>query len=334
MRALVLHGPGRLALEDRPPLRPQPGWVRLAVEAVGLCSSDVERTHGGARHSPLVIGHEFCGRLLDPAGSLPVGVRVTAFPLIGCGRCFACAAEEHARCAQYDYVGSRRDGAMADEVLVPAAQILEVPGGVDVEDAALTEPLAVVVHALDRLVLEGPGDLAVVGGGFLGLLAVLVQRARGDTRRIVVVGREPARAKEIEGFGASFLTIADSTPRRGTFPFVLEAAGTASAACLSLELAAPGGQVVWMGNPSGDIGLPRDLAWDLLRRELTLRGTWNSRWPTDWTRAMALLQAGLRPSVLVDRRVDFPGVIGVLDEIGRRRATADGPSIRKAIVRP
>ena len=131
MKAWVLNKVGEIKFEevDRPV--PKEGEVLLRVRAAGICGSDIPRVYQtGAHRMPLIPGHEFSGAVeevglgVDPKwGGKAVGV----FPLIPCRKCEPCKAGHFELCRSYDYVGSRRDGAFAEFVTVPAANLLELP---------------------------------------------------------------------------------------------------------------------------------------------------------------------------------------------------------------
>ncbi len=349
MRAVTLTSPGHFALDEHPAPPLAAGLVRVAMRAAGVCSSDIARAHGAAYHHPLVLGHELAGVVLahgaEVTGAPTLGVPVTIFPLLPCFSCGPCAHEEYARCRDYDYLGSRRDGGFATHVDAPAWNLMPLPDGVSLADGALTEPLAVVVHALGRLGLEpgsaAAGPLAILGAGFLGLLAVAVLRVTHPGLAVTVLGRHPDKLARAAALGAATVgpdTHADVAD--ASFPLVLEAAGAPATFAASVRLAAPGGAVVWMGNPSGDVTLPRGLASQVLRKELTVRGTWNSTYrgasPSDWTRALALMAgtdgAPVRPTRFVTRTVDLAGVPGLLADLHAAKHSG-GSTELKALVR-
>ena len=179
MRSVVLVENGRFTIEHRPDSEPALDECLIRIHAAGICSSDVPRAFNrGAYSYPLVMGHELAG-IVEKCGSsvstFHPGDRVTVFPLLPCFQCDACAREAYAQCRNYGYYGSRRDGGFAERLAVKTWNLLKVPDTVSLDDAALTEPTAVVVHALGRLgLLDGAaaGELCILGSGFLGLIAV------------------------------------------------------------------------------------------------------------------------------------------------------------------
>ena len=119
MKALNLHAVGDLRYEDVPmPVR-QAGEVLLKVHACGICGSDLPRVFTkGTYHFPTIPGHEFAGEIVEADDPSLVGRRAAVFPLLPCRKCEACQVGEYAQCSDYDYYGSRRDGAFAEYIAV------------------------------------------------------------------------------------------------------------------------------------------------------------------------------------------------------------------------
>ena len=152
MQALVLHGVGDLRLEAVPRPDPEPGsrGVLVRIGSCGVCGSDIPRIFSKGTYSfPTVCGHEFAGTVEAVAAGIDTvapGDRVAVFPLLWCGECGPCREEKYAQCVDYDYLGSRCDGAFAEYVTAPPANLVPVPDGVSLEEAAMTEPAAVALQ--------------------------------------------------------------------------------------------------------------------------------------------------------------------------------------------
>ncbi|MBT7121835.1 MAG: alcohol dehydrogenase catalytic domain-containing protein, partial [Clostridia bacterium] len=131
MKALVLHKKGDLRLDEVEKPSPNENEVLLRVKAAGICGSDIDRViHGGVYSFPLIPGHEFAGQVEQVgAGVDPnlVGKRAAVFPLIPCKKCPSCEIGQYAQCEDYDYIGSRRNGAFAEYVVAPAANLVLAP---------------------------------------------------------------------------------------------------------------------------------------------------------------------------------------------------------------
>lgn len=294
MKAYVLHGIGDLCYEDRPLPEICPGWALVKVLAAGICSSDIPRIfEKGTYHFPTVPGHEFCGRVEAVADSADcgwVGKRVGVFPLIPCKKCPSCRKGQYETCESYDYLGSRRDGGFAEYAAVPVWNLIELPDTVSDVQGALLEPAAVALHAVRRAEIPNGGSVCIVGTGAIGLLAGQWAKLKG-AERVAVKGRSEAKRNLAGSCGLEYLT--NTTGEQ--FDRVIEAVGTENALSESLALSKPGGRLVLMGNPNGSMTLAQDAYWRILRKQLTLAGTWNSSFGTedsDWREAIRVASEG------------------------------------------
>ncbi len=316
MNALVLHGIGDLRHEEVPLPDVPPGWARIRVAFCGVCGSDIPRIFvKGAYHHPLICGHEFAGvveAMTPDGGNVMPGDRVTVFPLIWCGRCAACAERAYARCEHYDYLGSRRDGAFAEFVAAPTRNLLKVPENVGLDVAAMTEPAAVARHALRRIGARLDGKtVAIYGAGPIGLITAQWARAMGA--RAVALSDPIARKLAI----AQHLGFDTTVPDDGA-DITVDAAGAPPALLSALRAARRGGHVVLLGNPSGALNLPAELWSQLMRREVTMHGTWNSDFAVegecdDWKAALAAMADGrLVLAPLISHRVPLEEGVAAL----------------------
>lgn len=306
MKAYVLHGTGDLRYEDWPLPELQPGWALVRVLAAGICSSDIPRIfEKGTYHFPTIPGHEFCGQVEAVAGSADsswVGKRVGVFPLIPCKKCTSCEKGQYETCSNYDYLGSRRDGGFAEYAAVPVWNLLELPDTVGNVQGALLEPAAVALHAVKRAGIQSGDTVCVVGTGAIGLLAGQWAKIRG-AGQVVVKGRNEAKRKLVQRCGLEYCV-----ETRSSYDCVIEAVGTARALEESLALVVSGGRLVLMGNPDGDRTLPQNVYWSILRRQLTLIGTWNSSYGqagSDWQETLrAMCEEKLQTRALVTHVFD------------------------------
>lgn len=305
MKAYVLHGIGDLRYEDVPLPEIPSGWALVRVLAAGICSSDIPRIfEKGTYHFPTIPGHEFSGqveRVADESDSRWIGKRVGVFPLIPCKRCPSCEKGQYETCSNYDYIGSRRDGGFAEYVAVPVWNLIELPESVSDVQGALLEPAAVALHAAKRAGIFPGASVCVVGTGAIGLLAGQWAKHLG-AGRVVIKGRSESKRQIVQQCGLEYMQ--DARPGE-EFDCVIEAVGSARALEESLLLTAPGGRLLLMGNPDGPRALSQDLYWRILRKQLTLIGTWNSSYggaDSDWTEAVrAMAEGRLRTGGVVTR---------------------------------
>lgn len=325
MKAWVLHDINDLRWEERDLPAPGEGWVRIRVVAAGVCGSDLPRIfQTGAHRMPLVPGHEFAGEVdLVGAGveGLARGQRVSVFPLIPCRKCGPCRMGHVEMCRDYDYVGSRRDGAFAEFVTIPAWNLLKLPDNVSDEAGAMMEPLSVAVHAMRTGIGSGSQELpkeasvAVCGLGPIGFALILFLMQRGY-RNLYLIGNKDFQKNRAVSLGIPEERFFDSRQgdaaswlyeMTGGTDLFFECTGRNEALSIGVEGAGPVGRIVLVGNPHGNMALDRQIYWKILRNQLSLSGIWNSFYnggpEDDWHYAMSLLQSGqIKPESLITHR--------------------------------
>jgi L-iditol 2-dehydrogenase len=330
MLAQVLYAVGDLRYEAVPRPEPGPGQVLVRVAFCGVCGSDIPRTFvKGTYTFPTIIGHEFSGTVErcgpDVAGLSP-GQPVAVFPLIWCGQCPACEQGRYAQCADYDYLGSRSDGAFAQYVVAPRQNLLPVPAGVSLAAAAMTEPAAVALHAVRRAGPVVGQAVTIFGAGPIGLMAAQGARIMGAGQvllfDIVLEKLEMARSL---GFPLAFDSrsvdpvevVGQETAGQGAH-VCIEAAGVPPTMLQALAAARRGGRVVLLGNPVADVTLPAPLISQLMRREVAVLGTWNSDFSAtgnddDWRTVLHAMAAGqLQVEPLITHRIPLAATFKAL----------------------
>jgi threonine dehydrogenase-like Zn-dependent dehydrogenase len=307
VRAAVLEAPCRLFVRDLPPPTPRPGEVVVAVELAGVCGSDVALLTGKRPADyPLILGHEAIGHIVDAnATSLSPGQRVVLEPNIPCATCPVCIRGKGNVCAHKRSLGLNAPGVFADLVALPAAFAHALPAGLAPRDAVLIEPLAVALHACS-ISGVGTGDVVtVVGCGTEGLLLCQVALALGTRVLAADVRADSLSAAERLGVDATYLIEPDEPVERlatrmasdWSPTVVFEAAGAAPAVELAIHAVARGGRVVLVGLTAQTV--PVVPLW-FVRRGLTLLGSLIYDHPTDFARAIELLNA---------RQLDLAGLV-------------------------
>jgi len=260
MRAVVLTAPKKLELKEVPVPKPQSGQVLLKVEAVAVCRSDVSgylNKHPMIQ-PPRIMGHECAGtvEMLGPGVSRwhPGDQIVVETFFYACGACPGCRAGRYNVCNDVKVIGHNVDGAFAEYALANANFIYSKPPEVPFDEAALTEPLSVGVHAIRRCGI-GVGDFVVIlGAGAIGLMCLQVAKASGAEVLIAdLVDTKLALARKL---GADHVIDAKKentveAVRRITngemAPFVLEAVGRPETIKQMVEVASSGATLMPIG---------------------------------------------------------------------------------------
>ena len=288
MKAGVLYAPHDFRVEDRPMPRLGDGDVMIQVEYNGLCGTDATEftkgpmmvplttPHPNSKHvGPTILGHEFVGTVVEAGvGSrLAVGQRVACGAGISCGSCKWCAAGRTNLCERYYTLGLNTHGGLAEFVAAPDRICVEIPGELDMVNAALAQPFAVGLHAVDRAELRGGETVVVLGCGAIGSFVIAALAARGF--EITAVDIDPSRLAVATSLGATttHLINRDMSDENvaellGTpADCVIETSGVPGAVQRAIRLVVRGGKVVIVGlNKSPDSLL---LA-DVVLREISL----------------------------------------------------------------
>lgn len=297
MKALVVTEPRSIALLelDRPVAREQE--VLVTPVASGLCGTDLELIDGTIDATyvryPLVLGHEWVGRISDQ----PDDALVVVEGIIPCGECAECQRGATNRCTTYDEIGFTRPGALAQFIAVPEFLVHTLAPGVDALDAVMIEPMAVVWRALTRATIPRGARCLVIGDGTVALLSAYLLK-RFHPTSVTVLGRRESQAALVDLTGATaFLT--ERPDER--FDVVIEAAGQKSSVEDALALVGRGGLVLLLGLPAHGttVALAPD---DLVNNDVTVQGSF-SYTRSAWAEVVAMVNAGeLRPSFLVTHR--------------------------------
>lgn len=322
MKAYVLEEIGQLTYKDVPTPQLKADEVLVEVANAGICGSDIPRIFKtGTYHFPTIPGHEFAGIVRQAAAEENehlVGKRVGVFPLIPCMKCEPCNGKTYEMCQSYNYLGSRTDGGFAEYVAVPVWNLIDLPPEVSLEDAAMLEPACVALHAIRQADLANVHSAAVYGCGTIGILILQWLTAMG-VEKIYAVGTRKEQQELAAGVtDCTFCNCRKNDPvdfiRQQTggagVDAVFECVGVKDSINSSVSLARAGGQVVFVGNPAGDIVFDKQIYWKILRQQLIIYGTWNSSFTKDekddWHTAVRAIQEGkIRPSAQITQRFSF-----------------------------
>jgi 2-desacetyl-2-hydroxyethyl bacteriochlorophyllide A dehydrogenase len=270
LKVLVYTQPHQVQLQERRYPQLEKDEVILKIDAVGICGSDMHAYHG---HDPrrlpgLVLGHELAGTVADSAAKhVRPGTRVTANPLITCGYCEYCVQGRNNLCENRTMVGMTRPGAFAEYMSIPASSLIDMPQDMNAVQAALTEPAATALHAINLTMRALTRPLPechalVIGGGAIGMLSALLLRSYGCSD-VTMAEVNPLRRQSAEHHAlCKTYDPLDGSPLENAFDFVIDAVGAKPTRNTALASVKPGGVVM-------HIGL-QDWASEIDMRKLTL----------------------------------------------------------------
>lgn len=239
MKALVWDGEA-LSLDPQR-ARPEipPGWARLKVRCAGICSTD-EQILKGYMDFKGVPGHEFVGEVLEGPDEL-IGKRVTCEINFACGECEPCRRGMGRHCPTRTVLGILgADGAFAEEVAAPVANLRVVPDAVSDEQAVFAEPLAAAFEILEQVHLEPGARAVVLGDGKLGQLCAQVLHLSGAS--VELVGKHPGKLEHAGTLGmkVTLLDEFEEAPAR----LVVEATGSEKGLEMAMRVVEPRGTLV------------------------------------------------------------------------------------------
>lgn len=290
MMAANLHEVGKLVYESIDVPTCEKDEVLLRVKSCGVCGSDVPRVFSkGTYHFPTVIGHEFSGIVeFDPQNTL-AGKRAAVFPLLPCHNCEACKSKNYAACSNYDYYGSRRDGGMAEFIAVKRWNLVFLPNNVSYDEGAMCEPAAVARKAFRKSEVKAGDSLLVLGAGPIGIIIGQWARSVG-VEKICYCDIDARKIEIAKSFGF------EEYSEKVEITAAIEGTGTSSGLEKCLAAVKPFSKIVLMGNPAKEMVMTQNTYWHILRKELTLVGTWNSSYNdeiNDWQEAVNAVSSGI-----------------------------------------
>lgn len=302
MKALVYTAPYEMVIRDLPVPEPGPDEVLIKVACSGICGSELSgyTGHNALRKPPLVFGHEFAGTIAAigegaAADGLTLGMRVTANPLISCGRCVYCLAGKQMLCTGRKLISAALPGSNAEYVAVPAAAVLPLPGNVSFKQGAMAEPLACGIRVAELASLKPSDSLFIAGMGPIGLFVLQAAKGYGVTN-IYVSDLNPDRLALAGELGAVPLdprsqdipaAVRSRTGGRGADASV-DAVGASVTRAQCLAATASGGRLVLTGLHEPETALDLN---DVIRREISIAGSF-AYTPLQFRQALAWIADG------------------------------------------
>ena len=292
MKALVYTANEEMTYREEPQPTVRSGDSLVAIEAVGICGSDMHAYlgHDERRVPPLILGHEAVGTVIEGSTS---GQRVVLNPLITCGVCDHCLDGRQNLCAGRDLIGMYRAGAFAEMIAIPERNLIPVPDGMAGEHAALTEPGATGLHAVLLAERASHRPLSesralVIGAGSVGLLTALILRDKGVTD-IAIAETNPLRRELVEQHcDFQLIDPLQEKVEAQYFDCVFDAVGGAVTRTQAVLACRSGGVIVHIGLMDNQDGLD---VRSMTLREITFIGTYTYT-PVDLRVTLRKLHSG------------------------------------------
>jgi L-idonate 5-dehydrogenase len=318
--ACVLHAAHDLRVEQVALNAPGPGEVLLDIGAGGICGSDLhyflDGGFGTVRvREPIILGHEFSGQIATlgaDVGGLAVGDRVAVNPSNPCGACEYCARNEPQHCLEMRFMGSAMrmphvQGGFRRRLVAPASQCVKVGDEVSMGEAAMSEPLAVALHAVAQAGDVRGKRVLVTGFGPIGGVVLLALRhaGAGDITVTDIFDEPLAFARRLGAasavnVGANKNALASEEKNKGRFDLALECSGNPRALAQAIACVRPRGTIVQVG-VGGAFDVPMNA---VVAKELMLVGTF--RFHPEFAVAAGLIASraiDVRPLITATRKL-------------------------------
>ncbi len=289
MKAVVIHSAKDLRVEEREVDALSTGQVEVAIEAGGICGSDLHYyNHGGFGtvrvREPMILGHEVAGTIKAlgaGVSGLAVGDRVAVSPSRPCSHCEYCLKGQQNHCLNMRFYGSAMpmphiQGAFRQRLVAEAWQCHKVADGVSINEAAMAEPFAVTLHGVNRAGALTDKRVLVTGCGPIGALTIIAARAHGAREIVATDVMDAVLQKALEIGADRVINVADKPEElsaysvgKGYFDVQFEASGNERAVRSGLEVLRPRSTVVQLGL-GGDVSIPQNL---VVAKEIEMKGT-------------------------------------------------------------
>ena len=290
MKAAVLYANDDIRYGDwqYPDINGDSQSIIVRVKASGICGSDIPRVlYNGSHYYPNILGHEFAGEIVETGGEvkdlydLKAGDKIAGAPLMPCMKCADCQNGNYSLCRFYDFIGSRRQGAFAEYVKLPAVNAVKFDPGISYEQGALFEPSTVALHGLRVNNFTGGHDVAILGGGTIGLFTMQWAKIFG-ARSVTVFDISEERLDLCKKTGADYIVntqtekLEKTEAYKNAYHFVFETAGNINTMQSAFEISDNKANICFIGTPTKDLTFTPKLFENMNRKEFRLTGSWMS----------------------------------------------------------
>lgn len=286
--SIMVQKPGEIVLQQKERPNPvQSHELKIRTLIAGICGSDVSVYKGRLAHAtyPVVAGHEVVGEIIEVGeqANFTLGEKVVIVPNSFCEACENCRAGRRNICLNKKSLGVNEQGIFQEEFVIEAKYALKIHDGMPLERAVLTEPLAVIVHALEHFEKTSNKELLIIGCGSEGMLAVSLATYYG--MNVTVCDINAAKLDLMNQHLPSVKTLSPDEVEQHRFDYVLECAGVSATVEQAVRVVKAGGKVVLVGMPpTANLPIVR-----IVRNEITLVGSIIYSFPHDFQESLNIL---------------------------------------------
>lgn len=279
----------------------------LNVKSVGICQSDLGRVYNGtAYYYPITIGHEFSGITEN-------GDKATVFPIIPCFECEECKNENYAQCKNYSYYGSRQNGGMSQQIAINNWNLI-INNNLDYDELAVIEPCAVAMRAV-KTVPSHVKTVLINGCGFISLVAAQILISQN---KIVYIRN---RNKEKLKFALKQFNLLEYNDE--PIDCAIDFVSNSYSINYLINCVNSHADIIVVGNPVDNIEIDKDKYSKILRKELSIKGIWNSK-REDWYDVMNLIESKIIDvKSLITNKYDFNEFKIAFESIKNNQCTLD-----------
>ena len=299
-------------IEESPIVIAGENQTLLKVKSVGICQSDIGRVFNeSAYYYPIILGHEFAGETID-------GRKATVFPIIPCFECEECKKENYAQCKNYSYYGSRQSGGMQQFIPINDWNLI-YNDNLDFDELSVIEPCAVAMRSVKHVPSEAK-TILINGCGFISLVAAQILLSQNKT--VYIRNRNQTKLN----FALEKLNLIKYNEEE--IDCAIDCVSNSDSLNYLIQHVYSHGTIVIVGNPAEEVTIDKDTYSKILRKELSIVGTWNSR-REDWTEVMKLIETKqVDVKSLITNRYNFEDFKIAFENIRNNQLTFDKPIIK------
>ena len=315
-----------------------PSQCRLQILYSGICASDIPRAFESMAYKyPLIMGHEFIGKVIDTGSkckNFEIGDIVSAFPLIPCSvhsnkkSCIYCDEKKFNLCDNYDYYGSRRDGSFCEVLDVSEWNLFKLNKKHNLKLYSLIEPTAVSFNIFENLkkTLGSNLDILVIGAGYIGQIVSRILNSKGKKNHIYILDKNKFKLDFVKRYSFKQILVSKKDLKKenfvsqfnSKFDIVIESSGKDINFLNALNFAKKDGTIIFAGNIDKKLLLAKNQVSNILRKQLTIKGIWNSSFKSkidNWKKSEKFISNSHNMDQLITHISELDGAAELLKNI-------------------